>query len=200
MRNSYIFVLLFITCIGFAQAKFSKESVVAFQKQLNAEYADKEKSPLLAKDLKKFKGLDFYAPDEKFFVTAKFVRTENEKPFEMPTSTDRRPMYIKYGEIVFTLSGKEHKMNVYRSLDLAKMEKYKNDLFLPFTDLTSGNQTYGGGRYIDLKIPTGNTLVIDFNQSYNPYCAYNHKYSCPVPPDENFLKTEIKAGVKKFHD
>lgn len=200
MKKIGTLILILTLTVGFAQQKFSKDSVLAFQKELNAEYADKAKSPLLAKDLKHFKGLDFYAIDEKFFVNAKFIRTENEKPFAMPTSTDRKPMYVKYGEIVFTLDGKEHKMNLYRSLDLAKMEKYKNDLFLPFTDLTSGNQTYGGGRYIDLKIPTGKTIAIDFNKSYNPYCAYNHKYSCPVPPEENFLKIEIKAGVKKFHD
>ena len=71
-------------------------------------------------------------------------------------------------------------------------------LFLPFTDLTSGVDTYGGGRYIDQKIPEGNSIIIDFNQSYNPYCAYNPRYSCPIPPPENDLLIEIMAGVKDF--
>lgn len=200
MKKIYSLVFIFIVAVGFSQQKFSKDSVLNFQKELNAEYADATKSPLTAKDLKHFKGLDFFTIDDSFFVNARFVRTEAEKPFEMPTSTSRKPMYVKYGQVFFILNGKECKMNVYRSLELSKIEKYKDDLFLPFTDLTSGNQTYGGGRYIDLKIPTGKTIAIDFNKAYNPYCAYNHKYSCPVPPAENFVKIEIKAGVKKFHD
>ncbi len=75
---------------------------------------------------------------------------------------------------------------------------FENYLFLPFTDLTNGNGTYGGGRYIDLEIPKGDTMVIDFNKSYNPYCAYNGKYSCPIPPKENDLNIAIKAGVKNY--
>jgi uncharacterized protein (DUF1684 family) len=73
-------------------------------------------------------------------------------------------------------------------------------LFLPFSDLTCGKESYIGGRYIDLKIPTSDTILIDFNTAYNPYCAYNHKYSCPIVPLENDLPVAINAGVKKFHD
>jgi uncharacterized protein len=91
-------------------------------------------------------------------------------------------------------------LNIYRNIDLSKKKEYKNYLFLPFLDLTSGNESYGGGRYIDMRIPKGNIITIDFNKAYNPYCAYNHKYSCPVVPDENNLNIEIKAGVKKFHN
>jgi uncharacterized protein (DUF1684 family) len=70
--------------------------------------------------------------------------------------------------------------------------------FLPFTDETNGMESYGGGRYIDLNVPKGNKLIIDFNSAYNPYCAYNDKYSCPIVPRENYLKTRIEAGVKTF--
>jgi uncharacterized protein (DUF1684 family) len=73
-------------------------------------------------------------------------------------------------------------------------------LFLPFLDNTNGDTTYGGGRYIDLRIPEGDTIEIDFNKAYNPYCAYNSRYSCPIVPRENYLDTNIEAGVKKFHD
>ena len=73
-------------------------------------------------------------------------------------------------------------------------------MFLPFSDETNGIESYGGGRYIDLRIPEGNTLIIDFNSAYNPYCAYNDKYSCPIVPRENYLRTRIEAGVKKFKD
>jgi uncharacterized protein (DUF1684 family) len=131
---------------------------------------------------------------------AKFIRTENEKPFEMKTSTDRRPMYVKYGEASFSIKGKSFQLNIYRNIELSKKDEYKDYLFLPFFDLTCGKESYIGGKYIDLKIPKGDTIVIDFNTSYNPYCAYNHKYSCPKVPLENDLKIEIKAGVKKFND
>lgn len=198
MKSFLNLLFLLATVAVSAQKTFVKDSVIAFQKQLNAEYADSVKSPLLKKDLKGFKSLDFYPISETFFVNAKFVRTPDEKPFEMPTTTTRKPMYVKYGEAHFSIDGKHLKLNIYQSLDMKKIEKYKDDLFLPFTDLTSGVASYGGGRYIDLKIPENDTIAIDFNTAYNPYCAYNHKYSCPIPPQENDLQVEIKAGVKKF--
>lgn len=197
-----IITLILITAFNFsfAQEKFDKAIVEKFQKELNAEYADAKTSPLTEEDLAKFKSLDFYPINEKAFVKAQFIRTEKEKPFGMPTSTARKPMYVKYGEVHFQLEGKEFKLNVYRNIELSKKEEFKDYLFLPFSDLTSGKESYIGGKYIDLKIPAGNTIVIDFNLSYNPYCAYNHKYSCPKVPLENDLAIEIKAGVKKFHD
>ncbi|HSD08954.1 DUF1684 domain-containing protein [Flavobacterium sp.] len=200
MRVILTLILLALFNLGFSQAKFDVKAVEKFQKELNAEYADAKTSPLTTEDLAKFKSLDFYSINEKAFVVAQFIRTENEKPFEMKTSTARRPIYIKYGEAHFKLEGKEFKLNIYRNIELSKKEEYKDYLFLPFSDLTSGKESYIGGKYIDLKIPSGNTIVIDFNLSYNPYCAYNHKYSCPKVPLENDLAIEIKAGVKKFHD
>jgi hypothetical protein len=173
---------------------------VSFQTKINAEFANRDISPLTTEDFKDFKNLKFYAIDSSFFVTARLVRTPDEKPFKMKTTTDRAPLYIKYGEVLFTLKGKQCKLNIYRNLELAKKEKYKAYLFLPFTDLTSGVDSYGGGRYIDLTMPKTDTIAIDFNTSYNPYCAYNHRYSCPIPPKENDLKVKVAAGVKKFHD
>lgn len=185
---------------GFAQEKFSIKAVEKFQKEINSEYADAKTSPLTAADLALFKSLDFYPINEKFFVTATFVRTEKEKPFGMKTSTERTPTYVKYGEVHFIIDGQPLKLNVYKNIELSKKKEFKDYLFLPFSDLTSGNESYIGGKYIDLKIPKGNTIVIDFNTSYNPYCAYNHKYSCPRVPLENDLNIAISAGVKKFHD
>ncbi|MGQ7944267.1 DUF1684 domain-containing protein [Flavobacterium sp. WC2509] len=193
-------IVLTLFNFGFGQKKFDRTVVEKFQKDLNTEYADAKTSPLAAEDLAKFKSLDFYPINEKAFVVAQFTRTAKEKPFGMKTSTARKPMYVKYGEVRFQLEGKEFNLNVYRNIEFSKIEEYKNDLFLPFSDLTSGKESYIGGKYIDLKIPTGNTIAIDFNLSYNPYCAYNHKYSCPRVPLENDLAIAIKAGVKKFHD
>jgi len=179
-----------------AQSNFDVNAVLEFQKELNRHYADSTESPLTKEDLKTFKSLDFYTIDSTFRVVAKFVRTKKEKAFEMPTSTERKPLYVKYGELHFELKGEKCILNVYQNVAFSKIKKYKKDLFLPFTDLTSGVESYGGGKYLDLKIPKKKTLIVDFNLSYNPYCAYNYKFSCPIPPKENDLKVEVKAGVK----
>jgi uncharacterized protein (DUF1684 family) len=200
MKKILLLVILLQFSFGFAQNQFSLSAVENFQNELNAEYADAKTSPLLPDDLKVFKSLDFYPANEKFYVVAQFIRTANEQPFEMKTSTDRKPVYVKYGEAHFNIDGQFFKLNIYRNIELSKKEQYKDYLFLPFSDLTCGSESYIGGKYIDLKIPQGDTIVIDFNTSYNPYCAYSPKYSCPKVPLENDLKIEIRAGVKKFHD
>jgi hypothetical protein len=200
MRTILAILFLALFNFGFAQEKFDIATVEKFQKELNIEYADAKTSPLMSEDLATFKSLDFYPINEKFFVTAKFIRTADEKPFEMKTSTDRKPMYVKYGEAHFIIDGSAFKLNIYRNIELSKKEEYKDYLFLPFSDLTSGKESYIGGKYIDMKTPKGDTIVIDFNTSYNPLCAYNYKYSCPKVPQENDLNIEIRAGVKKFHD
>lgn len=200
MRCILLVTILMQTVFGFSQEKFDRVAARKFQQELNKEYANRETSPLLAEDLATFKSLDFYPISEKYFVVAKLVRTPKEKPFKMKTSTDRQPMFVKYGEVHFEIDGRKCKLNVYQDVEFSKNSKYKNDLFLPFFDKTSGKESYIGGKYIDLKIPKGNTIAIDFNTSYNPYCAYSYRYSCPKVPLENDLKVAIRAGVKKFHD
>ncbi|MCW4467727.1 DUF1684 domain-containing protein [Flavobacterium sp. MFBS3-15] len=183
-------------CLYTNAQECSVENSKKYQQNLNEEYADPKKSPLLKEDLAAFESLDFYPVDLSYCVEAKLVRTPDEKPFKMPTTGSRKPMYVKYGELHFTLKGKKCKLDVLQSIDLSKLDEYKDYLFLAFTDLTSGNGSYGGGRYIDLKIPQGDTMNIDFNTAYNPYCAYNHGYSCPIPPKQNDLQVEVKAGVR----
>ncbi|MFT7336562.1 MAG: hypothetical protein ACI9M1_002523 [Porticoccaceae bacterium] len=200
MKKILVLIFLLQLSLGFAQIKFDVKAVETFQKEINTEYADAKTSPLMGNDLATFTTLDFYQINEKFFVTATFVRTEKEKAFGMKTSTERTPSYVKYGEVHFTIGGQALKLNVYKNIELSKKKEFKDYLFLPFSDLSSGIESYIGGKYIDLKIPKGNTIAIDFNTSYNPYCAYNHKYSCPRVPLENDLNIEIRAGVKKFHN
>lgn len=166
-----------------------------YQDNLNKEYADSITSPLEKEDLKRFKSLHFYPLNTKFYVMANFKRSRGEKKFKMKTSTDRLPEYIKYGEVTFSIDGSTFKLSVYRNIELSKRKEFKKYLFLPFTDLTTGETSYGGGRYIDLEIPDGKEIIIDFNKAYNPYCAYTHSYSCPIPPPENFLNIKVEAGV-----
>ena len=192
------FILILIPKTSLAQDAQLLESSREFQEELDREYADPDKSPLDAKDLKEFKGLHFYEIDPDYIVQAEFVRTPSESPFAMKTSTEVMKVYVKYGELYFNLKGKDFKLNLYQSQELAKDPEYFDYLFLPFTDLTNGRSTYGGGRYIDFRMPDSNEVTLDFNKAYNPYCAYSGNYSCPVPPKENDLPIEIIAGVKAF--
>ena len=172
-----------------------------YQKELNASYKDASKSPLKKKDLRNFKGLDFFPIDSSFVVKATFTKTENAPTFEMATTTDRKPLYKEYGKLNFTLKGKNCTLTIYQSQDDLRDVKYKDYLFLPFTDNTSGEESYGGGRYMDVMttdITAQNTVYLNFNNTYNPYCAYNDRYSCPLTPRKNHLDVAVKAGIKIF--
>jgi uncharacterized protein len=172
------------------------KDIKSYQNELNAEYKNPATSPLDSVDRIAFRKHEFYPIDLSYRVTASFKRTPDEQKFKMKTTGSKTPEYVKYGEAEFLLAGKTNKLSIYRNIALTEKEEFKEHLFLPFTDNTNGIETYGGGRYIDLVAPAGNTIVIDFNKAYNPYCAYSDKYSCPIPPQENKLNTEIKAGIK----
>jgi hypothetical protein len=197
MKN-LLFIPLFVLALSCNGGKEPIPGETEFQKEMNAEYKDASTSPLKDKDRRDFKGLEFFKVDSSYVVKAKFERTPEEAPFEMKTTTDRLPVYVKYGVVTFSLKGKEYQLNIYQNQDLKKKEGYVDYLFLPFLDDTNGEESYGGGRYIDLRIPEGDELTIDFNKAYNPYCAYNEKYSCPIVPRENYLETKVEAGVKVF--
>ncbi len=200
MKKWFAFLLILSFVFLHAQENTDNQTSKEFQDQLNRDYADATKSPLTESDLKTFQSLEFFPINEKFIVEAQFIRTKREKVFQMKTSTARLPKYKKYGELHFKIDGQNYTLNVYQSIDLIKIPEYKNHLFLPFSDTTCGKESYIGGRYIDLEIQEGKTWIIDFNKAYNPYCAYNYKYSCPIVPLENDLEVAILAGVKKFHD
>lgn len=145
--------------------------------------------------------MSFFPVSENCRVTARFERSKNIKWFDMPTSGNRPKAFRVYGTIYFTLNDTAAKMNIYQSRDLLAISEYKDNLFLPFTDRTSGAESYAGGRYIDLKLDeiAGEFLVVDFNKAYNPYCAYvSGKYNCPIPPRENHLPVAVRAGERAF--
>lgn len=192
-KISFIFLLVLITsCNQKKEAEYLTEAK-EYQFKKNIEFTDIRSTPLTKKDFTNFSSLEYFPIQEKYRVKATFKRTSNEKVFDMLTTTSRLAKYVKYGVAKFTIDNKELSLNIYQNI---KSEKH---LFLPFFDLTNGKESYSGGRYIDLKYPKNEILIIDFNQSYNPYCAYNNKYSCPIPPGENSLNIKIKAGIKKFH-
>ena len=166
-----------------------------FQREINDFFKDASVSPLKKRDLKNFRGLDFFTYDSTYLVTAKLTKTPKEKPFMMLTTTDMMVEYIKYGTVSFELLSNQYSLDIYKNLE---DPNERDNLFLPFLDDTNGNESYGGGRYINLDIPQVDNLIIDFNSAFNPYCVYDEKYSCPIVPRENYMPLEINAGVKNF--
>lgn len=178
----------------------ARNEIEAHRKKQNGELKDKKKSPLLPTDRRKFKGLKYFPIDMKYRVPAKFVRTENQQFFKMKTTTERLPEYVKYGEVYFQIDNQQFKLEVYQSPDIMKRPGYEDYLFIPFTDLTNGYETYEVGRYLEFRIPKAEDVVVDFNQCYNPYCSYSPKFSCPIPPEVNQLSIAIAAGEKKYKE
>jgi uncharacterized protein (DUF1684 family) len=193
------FLLLFLSCNSKDKRPLIGKSL--YQQKLNSVFKDASKSPLKSKDLKTFKGLDFYPIDSSYIITASIEKTPDSPFLAMPTNTDEKSYYRKFGMLTFTLKGKEMQLTLYESLEESENPIFEDYLFLPFTDETSGGDSYGGGRYMDVfksGINTNGTVELNFNNTYNPYCAYNVDYSCPLTPRNNHLNIEILAGVKDF--
>jgi len=149
---------------------------------------------------KEKKFFHFYPINSKYNVACFFEKITDSVGFTMTTSAKTIKHYYKYGRLDFMIDGKEYLLYVYQSKDLMQTEEYKDYLFVPFTDATTGDETYGSGRYLEFfkKDIVGNTLQLDFNKAYNPYCAYAPNFKCPIPPKENFLPVAIKAGEMNF--
>jgi uncharacterized protein (DUF1684 family) len=151
-------------------------------------------SPIPSSDRSSFKGLNYFPPDEGYRVTSKLERFDSPKHIIMATSTGTRQTYLRYGAFTFEIKGQRAKLIVYKSAE----DRYARGLFLPFSDETSGNETYAAGRYLDLEEQGGDDYELDFNTAYNPYCAYSEDYTCPIPPVENRLSVKILAGEKNY--
>ena len=198
-------IVMLISALASSQSEKKQIAQISkFQKELNNGYMNKKETPLRGDNYTKFTKHPFFPVDLKYRIKAQFTRTENSVPFDLMTSSGETKPYRAFGNATFALNGVTYILNIYQSLDLVKTRGYEDYLFLPFRDETNGKETYGGGKYIDLRIPDGNEIVIDFNQSYQPYCAYNaYDYSCPIVPEENFLPLRIEAGVMYddvYHD
>ncbi len=192
---------LILAFIAFAPltifAQDFKAEIEKHREEYKADFLKNASSPLKKED---FEYLRFYEPNEKFRVTCEFVATKRGKPFEVPTSSGQTATYTKFGELKFEIDEKPYKLAVYQSLRLRNLPQYRDYLFIPFKDLTNGKESYGGGRYLDLRMKeiAGDKIYLDFNKAYNPYCAFSAGYSCPIPPKENHLKVAIEAGEKNF--
>jgi len=161
-------------------------------------FKDTLRSPL-KESAQRFEGFHYFPIDTLYRVIASLERTEDARPFQMPTSDPEvQKPYLSYGILHFDLKGKKHQLTVYKSLMLSRNPLYRDLLFLPFRDTTNGLTTYGGGRYLDISVSDNQQgkIILDFNKSYFPNCYYNDAWPCPVPPVENTLKIAIEAGEK----
>ena len=194
MHRVFILVTgIFICSIAFAQKKdFYVESIKAYQKKYVAEHEVVKK-----KDKKYFR---FFPVSSIYNVSCSFEKIIDTTGFTMKTSANTLKHYFKYGRLNFKLSGADYYLFVYQSKDLMQTEQYKNYLFVPFTDASTGDESYGSGRYLEFykQDIQNNTLMLDFNKAYNPYCTYSPGYKCPIPPKENYLSIAIKAGEMNF--
>lgn len=171
-----------------------------YSRILLAERKDKDREVLteaILEDqyLKGFKGLNYYDPDTSYRINAS-MRMLPPLPYVFKTNTDRSPTYITFCLLEFKVGDSACTLIAYATDPSAS-----EGLFIPFKDATAGSETYGGGRYLELpyKGESGH-ITLDFNKAFNPYCHYNHSYSCPLVPAENRLKVAIRAGEKKLHD
>jgi uncharacterized protein (DUF1684 family) len=192
----YLILMLLFTCSR-SLAQNHKQRIEQYLDEYKKDFIENSNSPLGAKDLK---NLNFFPIDSTYSVMAKIELLPDEAALKFPTSAGTIKKYIRYAKAKFNLKGKELTLTLFKSEIPSQNPKYKAFLFLPFTDETNAKATYGGGRYIDISstdIKDG-LLEIDFNKAYNPYCAYSNGYQCPIPPEENDLAIEVKAGEKLY--
>ncbi|HEY9113071.1 MAG TPA: DUF1684 domain-containing protein [Bacteroidales bacterium] len=202
LRISPILLFFFAVACNSVEKKVINE---AYINEINSqriikdlEFSDSLSSPLKASDIATFEGLNYFTIDEDYLVSAVFSLDTSMPVFKMATTTSRLPNYRVYGFVDFKLKDTLCHLAVFQNVDYKDDPAYGNTLFIPFRDATNGKQTYEAGRYFDILIPESDSVLLDFNTAYNPYCAYNKRWSCPLVPSENWLEIAILAGEKKF--
>ena len=148
-------------------------------------------SPLTREQKKDFKGLNYFPENELLRLEVQVEPTNDPTAFIMQTTTGGLQEYVRFGRFKFQVDGQKSELTIYQS---------QHGFFLPFVDALAGTETYPAGRYLEPEPLPGNRFLVDFNVAYNPYCAYNELWSCPITPAENRLKVPIRAGEKLFHE
>ena len=171
-------------------ASFYIDTIEADRVEKDRFFRSSPYSPI--EDRANFTGLNYYPPDPTFRLELVLQEAEQVEELIIQTNTGDEQTYYRIGTVEFEIEEEPAKLAVYKS-------PHHDDLFLPFRDATSGQETYGAGRYLEPAELGGGQLLVDFNLAYNPYCAYSEHYSCPLPPLENWLKVPIRAGEKDYN-
>ncbi len=195
----YLPALLLITLVGCQSISYKRysEEILLHRTSYQNEFLHTDRSPLEKEDLQ---FLDFYPPDRKFCVKAGVTMIEQRDTLLFKTSSGKFKKYLPFALLTFYIDTTRFQLVAYTSPDLMNNEQYADYLFVPFSDETNDDETYGGGRYLDLNKNeiSKNHILVDFNKAYNPWCAFSYGYNCPIPPNSNDLPVKIEAGEKKF--
>lgn len=201
-KNILLLIVVVVLIITVFYSFQGSQDETAYVQEIMEEREEKDRfmrtsseSPF-AKDPEKYKGLNYFPPDVRYRVIADLEPIQQKKTVILGTNDGKEQRYIEYAYASFKLNGAENKLLI---LEIADMGPFRGKLFLAFGDETSARETYGAGRYLDVtKTPGSSTIKLDFNLAYNPYCAYDQSFSCPLPPRENILNIPIGAGEKNY--
>ena len=202
-KNVILLFVLTIVVIIVLYTVYGSKDQTSYVSRIKQERDEKDQffrsspeSPFAAEP-EKFTGLKYYKADLKYKITATLTHIAQKKQVTLATNDGKQERYVEYAYAEFDFSGFSNKLLILEMIDEGPS---RGKLFLAFGDGTSAKETYGAGRYLDVEKATGsNTLTLDFNKAYNPYCAYSYKFSCPLPPAENLLIIPIEAGEKSYH-
>ena len=204
-RNNIILIIAVVVLLITVFYSFEgSQDDSAWVNQIEEERAEKDRfmrtsseSPF-AESPERYKGLNYYPPDSKYRVIAALRPIEKKKPVILSTNDGKEQRFFEYAYAEFKLDGVNNRLLI---LEIADMGPQRGKLFLAFGDETSAEETYGAGRYLDVtKKPGSSTIDLDFNLAYNPYCAYDDSFTCPLPPRENILTIPIRAGEKLYKE
>lgn len=204
MRRKNILILLAVAA-GIAAMFYSfqgSQDDTAYVSQIEKDRSERErflktsKESPFADNPEQFQGLRFYPPDIRYRIVARLEPIKDRNVVLLQTNDGKTQRYIEYAWASFKFDGIENRLLI---LEVADMGPFRGQLFLAFGDATSADETYGAGRYLDLtKTPGASNITLDFNRAYNPYCAYDESFSCPLPPADNLLAIPIRAGEKNY--
>lgn len=206
MKSSHIILVAFVVAaVGFVLYSLQGgQSDEDYARIIQKDREDKDHfmktasaSPFV-EDVTDYKGLNYFPANQKYRVSADLEEIDSKKVIVLSTSDGKEARYLEYAHALFKLDDTENKILI---LEVMEPGPERGKLFLSFADATSGNETYGAGRYLDIKkVPGSSAITLDFNLAYNPYCAYSDRFSCPFPPKENVLNVAIPVGEKNYHE
>ena len=178
--------------------------IVAHRSEVDSAFRFDPSSPFKRDSGNNFDGIKWFPPDVRYYFKSKLFRYEKPEVMSIYGTKGEERKHLKYGYFAILFDGKEYRLNVYKftASDPQRYQRYKNYLSVWFTDETTGKETYNVGRYVE--VGDENTdpdflYVINFNNAYNPYCAYSATYSCAIPPKDDHLDIPIRAGEMKYH-
>ena len=163
--------------------------LATFRAQRDQFFAAHPQSPLTPEQQQTFQGLSYFPEDPAYHLEVPVEEFPEKTEVALPTSTGDVGTYVRYGRLTFTVDATDVRLTLYAN---------HHGFFLPFADALAGTETYGAGRYLDPEPLGDGRFLLDFNRAYNPYCAYNEQWSCPITPRENRIAVPIRSGEKLF--